>query len=301
MFPSVTAVLVSLVQQADTTVPVQRGARLEIENHAGGIAIQTWDRNAVRVEADYSGKDRIEVDASLLTVRVESHSRRGPSGSIDYRITVPVWMSLNLGGVNTDITVEGTQGEVSAETVNGEISVRGGSGFISLSSVEGAVLLDGARGHINLNAVNEGITVRNADGELAVETVNGDIALERIKSASVDASTVNGDVWFDGPIQDRGQYRLATHNGDVTLVVPEGVDASVLVDTFQGEFESDFPVTLTDTRRKRFRFTLGSGSARIELASFQGEIKLRRAGAAQRDSEDKDRRKRKTEKEKEDR
>ena len=54
--------------------------------------------------------------------------------------------------------------------------------------------------------------------------------------------------------------------------------ASVSLSTFNGDFDFDFPVTLTETRGgdKRFGFTLGTGSARIELSSFGGTIRLRR-------------------------
>jgi hypothetical protein len=83
---------------------------------------------------------------------------------------------------------------------------------------------------------------------------------------------------YDGTIRPGGRYRLATHNGDVTIGIPAGTDARVSVSTFQGDFESDFPVTLTERRGKRFEFTLGKGSAAIDLESFQGTIRLSRPG-----------------------
>jgi DUF4097 and DUF4098 domain-containing protein YvlB len=95
----------------------------------------------------------------------------------------------------------------------------------------------------------------------------------------VDANTVNGDISYEGTIRPNGRYRLATHNGDVTVVVPDGADALVSVSTFQGDFASDFPITLRERHGKRFEFTLGKGSARLELESFQGTIELRRPGA----------------------
>ncbi len=52
---------------------------------------------------------------------------------------------------------------------------------------------------------------------------------------------MNGDVEYDGPVRNGGRYSLSSHNGDLTLVVAEGTNASVAVSTFNGEFESDFP------------------------------------------------------------
>src|SRR2546430_4319799 len=52
-----------------------------------------------------------------------------------YEITVPAAMALALSGVYTDISVEGSQGEITAETVQGTIKVSGGAGNVSLKSV----------------------------------------------------------------------------------------------------------------------------------------------------------------------
>jgi hypothetical protein len=61
--------------------------------------------------------------------------------------------------------------------------------------------------------------------------------------------------------------------------VAEGTNASVAVSTFNGEFESEFPVPIIGMRKgKGFNFTLGNGSAQITLESFQGTIELIRPG-----------------------
>src|SRR5947209_17660785 len=106
---------VALTQQTDTTVQVRSGARLEISNFGGEIAVKTWSRNAVRVVAEHSSRDRISVDASDQLVRVKTEAgRRGPS-QIDYAVTGPAWMALDLSGGFTDIQVDGGQNEMPAE------------------------------------------------------------------------------------------------------------------------------------------------------------------------------------------
>src|SRR2546422_1006208 len=59
-----TLAALALTQQTDTTVQVRSGARLEISNFGGEIAVKTWSRNAVRVVAEHSSRDRISVDPS---------------------------------------------------------------------------------------------------------------------------------------------------------------------------------------------------------------------------------------------
>src|SRR3989442_15287704 len=101
----------ALRQKTDTPARGGGGARLEINNCGGEIAVKTWNRNAVRVMAEHSSRDRIRIDASDQVVRVKTEAgRRGPS-QIDYAVTVPAWMALNLSGVYTDIKVDGAQNE----------------------------------------------------------------------------------------------------------------------------------------------------------------------------------------------
>src|SRR5713101_5529548 len=273
--------MLALGQQTDTTVTVRPGMRLDIDNFGGGISVKTWSQNAIRVQAEHSSRERVEVDAGMSTVTVKASSRRGAPSTVDYTITAPAWMELSLHGTYTDIEVDGTQAPVTAETVNGEVKVRGGTGQVSLKSVQGAVTLENAKGHIDLGSVNEGVTLRNVSGDIAVETVSGDVTLEGVESASVEVSTTNGDVQYDGTIKDGGRYSFSTNNGDVTISVPERANATVTVSTFNGDFDSSFPVSVTSTSKHRFSFTIGSGSARLELETFNGDIKLRRPGQVQ--------------------
>jgi DUF4097 and DUF4098 domain-containing protein YvlB len=273
------ALALTLLQQTDTTVTVQAEARLEIDNFGGAIDVRTWDRSAVRVVAEHPARAQIEIDSRGPVVSVRSRAIRGGPPMVDYQLTVPASMALDLSGVNTDVTVQGTRGAVSVETVQGDVSVRGGDGHLMLSSVEGDVVLENARGKIEVNSVNAGIRVSKSTGEILAETINGDIALEGIDSGSVEATTINGQISYGGRLHATGRYHLGTHNGDLLVTVPEGTNATVLVSTFNGEFSSTFPVTLKETRRgKRFSFQLGSGSGRLELESFQGTIHLLRPG-----------------------
>ena len=277
----------ALVQQIDTTVPARQGQRLVVDAYGGEIDVKTWARNAVRVEADPSPRTSVEITSGGGAVSVRTEGRRGPPSAVDLKLTVPVWMGLDLSGVYTDVTATGTRGPISVETVQGEVNVTGGEGLVSLRSVQGQVTLKGAKGRIDVHSVNEDVRISDASGEIVAETVNGEIVLERVDATSLDAGTVNGDVGYDGPIRNGGRYTLSSHNGDVTLAAAEATSATVSVSTFNGEFESVFPVTLRETRKgKRFSFTLGGGSAQVSLESFQGTVQLVRPGHLPRSDRD---------------
>lgn len=270
----------TLIQQIDSTVPVERGQRLEVDLFAGDVDVKTWSRNAVRVVADPDGRGRVEIERSATSVSVRTTGRRGPPSSTDIELTVPAWMALDISGVYTDITIAGARGPISAETVQGDVSAEGGEGLVSVKSVQGGVSVTGAKGRIEANSVNADVEVRRSTGEVSTETVNGSIDLVGTDATTLTATSVNGDLNYDGPLHSGGRYALSTHNGDITLAVTEAASAAVSVSTFNGEFESDFPVTLTETRKgKRFNFTIGSGSAQVTLESFQGTISLVRPGS----------------------
>src|SRR5216110_2859849 len=185
----VAAMLVTLApqRQSDTTIAVPAGASLSVNNFGGWITVHGWTENRVKVHG-------------------ETGRRGGAPSVIDLDITVPQSMELNLSGTYADITVDGVQGPISAETVNGEVNVRGGKGNITLHSIQGAVTLADASGRIEVNSVNEDVELSNVTGEIKVETTNGEVTLTGIKSSSVDAGTINGDVTYEGTVTDGGSY-----------------------------------------------------------------------------------------------
>jgi DUF4097 and DUF4098 domain-containing protein YvlB len=262
-------------QGTDTTVTVRAGARLELSSQEGNITVATWSRSAIRVETDNDEDTRIDVDQAGGIVSLRAHHRDGPS-EVTWKLTVPAEMALELSSQSGDIIVEGTRGEVNVSTVEGKVTVRGGTGFVTLQSVEGDIDLRDASGRISLTTVDGSVKASGLHGDLKASAVDGEILLDDVESSNVEANTVDGEIRFSGAIRDGGRYRLASHDGDVTVTAP-AINASVSVSTFSGDFESDFPVTLSgNSARKRMSFTLGSGSARLELESFDGTVALRK-------------------------
>jgi len=269
--------------QTDQTVPVTRGTRLMVDNQAGEVVIHTWNQDSVRVMARHSPRMRVNIRPTDAGLVIRASSSNGPSGSVDYDITAPAWMPMRVEGHYTFVTVDGAQNEVSVKSVRGDIIVKGGTGSVTANSIEGRITVEGARGKINVSSVNEGIRITGASGEIAAETTNGDISMVRVESASVDVASVNGNIVYEGTTADSGRYRLTTHNGDITMIVPETANAIFSVRTYNGEFSGaglalKGPPRSEVNRGRRVEYTLGNGSADVELESFGGAIRLRRAG-----------------------
>src|SRR6266481_6240615 len=192
-------------RQSDTTFAVPAGASLSVNNFGGGITVHGWSENRVKVHGETGRRGRVEVSLVGNTVVIKTGSREGAPSVIDLEVTVPQSMALSLSGTYADITVDGVQGAISAETVN-------------------------------------------------------------------------GDVLYDGTVTDGGSYSLGSHNGDITVSVPEGSNVTITAATANGDIDSSFPLPMvpSPTGKHRKTFKIGSGSARMELESFQGDIELRR-------------------------
>lgn len=288
---SVLGMMVVALQATDTTVAVERGMRLDVRNQSGVIRVDTWNRDAVRVVGRAGGDREVVVDRGGRVIRVRTEvvpffpdevergrRRRGPRGDeVELSVTVPTYLSVELTGVETDMFIVGVQADVSAETVEGAIEVRGGRGAVSVRSVEEDVRVEGVTGRVMAMAGDGEIWIRAVTGDVEAQTIDGNIELMDVDSRRVTATTVDGNVTFTGMVYADGRYRLATHDGDVTMHVPDGVNATVSVASYEGSFETSFPVVLQGSQRYRFDFTLGDGGAVVELESFDGDIFLRRA------------------------
>ena len=143
------------------------------------------------------------------------------------------------------------------------------------------MILEGVRGRVNASSINQGVTVNGAAGELSAETVNGHIALNNIDSTSVEIASVNGNIKYDGSAATNGRYRFSTHNGSISVGVPENASAAFMVRTYNGSVRTDLQLQGGGEARRgqRVTYTLGSGSAEFELESFGGTIQLRRRGS----------------------
>ncbi|HEX9729046.1 MAG TPA: DUF4097 family beta strand repeat-containing protein [Gemmatimonadales bacterium] len=266
------------IQQTDTTIAVSPTARLDVANQAGAIIVRTWNRNELRVRAEHGSRDIIEIESRGSVVTLKARRRMGMPAIVDYELTVPVTMSLKLGGIHAEVDVTGVTGDISAESIEGDIIVRG-AGNVNLGSVEGDITVIGARGQVRVHGVDGDIRVSDVIGDVSAETIDGDVTLHGIDGANIDASTIDGEVSYHGTIREGGRYRLTSHDGDVICAIPTNANASFTVATFDGEFEADpaFRVQVTGARPgRRFSFVLGNGSAQVELESFDGSILLRR-------------------------
>ena len=263
----------------DQTVPVQKGQRLQVQNFAGEVLVKAWNKDELRVVADHDSRAKVDVRTAGVEIERVRLPLRRPGIRWTDTISVPAWLPVRVSGTYNFVSIEGTQSDVSVDTTRGDVTLKGGSGVVSLKSIEGEIIVDDARGKLKLETVNEGISIRGATGDITATTINGDIRMLGMKAASLEATTVNGDIIYEGAVAD-GFYRCSTHNGDITLALPENPSAERVGDarirgtwirrsrspetraTVAAAADADSPSAMAPRRSRWSRSAATCGSAR---------------------------------------
>jgi len=274
-------------QNVDSTVTVRSGASLELTDVSGSVHIRAWNRPQIRVQAETDGA-RVDLDASSNGVSVRAVPHRG-EGDVDFTVSVPVGTPLEVHAISADVDVSQVCGPARLGSISGGVTLVCAAGDVEVESVSGDVSATDIRdGHTEISSTSGDVEVRQAQGGLSARSVSGDVSLERVDGDDVGVETVSGEINFSGPIHDSGRYRFRSHSGDVTVRVDGDLNAAVTVSTFSGDFEPDWPITISPGTRGRmhgqdWEFTVGNGGARLTLESFSGTIYLKRGSAPRRE------------------
>ena len=204
----------------------------------GGVSVEAWDRNDIRVRAIVRGSAREESRARDIAgqVQVQAGGGRvyatGPElnrrewWSVSYRINVPRRNDLDLSATNGGITIAGVTGNLRFDTTNG------------------------------------GVKLTNLGGRVNGETRNGGINVvlsgSRWDGEGLDVETSNGGVTVDIPQNYNAEFETRTVNGGLNIDFPI---------TVQGEL----------TSRRGITTTLGSGGPPVRVRTTNGGVRVRRA------------------------
>lgn len=266
--------------QTDTTFMVGNAEKVNVETLGGSITVRVWDEERVRVQAEHSNRTYVEIKTGRRVIEIESEARRGPANVVDFVLTVPRRMALDLEANYGDIVIEGADGAVKAETVQGDVTVIGGRGTIEVEATVGQILVDGADGTIDIESSAADIRVINSRGEIFAETAGGSIVLEDVEPSAVDIGSTGGRVHFEGSMDTDGTYFFGAHGGSITIVVREDARASFNVATVHGSIVSNLSGQAQTMRGgERHQFEVGGGGAIVEAETYGGRIRILRSGS----------------------
>jgi hypothetical protein len=155
--------------------------RIEVVEHAGGVTVC----------AVYPGVGRRQNECRAGGDGSDSHDN---DVEVHFTVKVPRGVNLSATTVNGEVHVRDLESDVEANSVNGSVEV----------STTGRAVAETVNGSIEANAGRADWT-----GSAAFRTVNGSITvtLPASTSAEVHASSMNGDISTDFPLEARGRRK----------------------------------------------------------------------------------------------
>lgn len=268
-------------QAIDEHWDIDANAVVAVENVAGKIEIQGWEKNEAHLTGMLGNSvDELEVDASRSRLEIKVVNRNEMSiDNTDLKLMVPFGVNINVSAVSADIGVSGLDNEkLKVFSVSGDLDISASSRRVSLESVSGSVDFSGYTARISAESVSGDLSLSGVSGEIAASTVSGDMVLvaENVERGKLE--TVSGDAEVECELSDNGSLKAESMSGDVILSLSGGYAGLLEANSFSGEITSAFGTVEEEKYGpgSRLRYESGNGSAEVRVESFSGDIKLKR-------------------------
>ena len=244
-------------QQVERTIATSAGVAVKVCVTSGSITVHGWDRNEVRarstdvaeIEFQHEGEPANKIQLLI------ADKAQGPGATTsclsfsDVEMNVPRGATVQLQTRDGDISVA----DVSTAYVNtqsGDVSIERVTKAVDAGTMGGVISLKNSSGCINLHSVGgnieaSGVRPSEASDSFDARSLGGDIMLDQVAHARLNARSLNGSLSMTGRLAHAGHYDFNTISGDVTLTLP--VDSSFRISaklSQRAEVITDFPITL---------------------------------------------------------
>lgn len=250
--------------------------RLVIDNEGGNVTVvaadtteivvsvhkTAWGTTEAEAESELAGLNAsFDQQGDTLTIRYQRPTQvvvvgATRSDTIDFTLTVPREMAVDLRTNFGDLRLEGvtgeavlksdfgaisvadTSGRLTAQTNSGPVTARriqAGAEVIELRSDFGAITLEDAEaGSLALHSSSGKITATRVTtlGQVNADTDFGAITLHTVSGAAYDLKTNSGDIGVDG-----ASGPLTAHTDFGAITVTEAVSATLDLKTNSGKID----------------------------------------------------------------
>ena len=270
-------------EEVDRTIDADSDGHVDVSNIAGSVTVHGWSRDSVEVTGTLGRNVEeliLERDGDKILVKVKVPRRGGRGIESDLRISVPQNSSLDVGAVSADIDVTDISGEQSLHTVSGDVSTEYTGADLSAESVSGDVEVSGnnVEGEVAASTVSGDVTLFRVSGEVEAESVSGDVIVDEGAFSKAELNTVNGEIVFQGALDDDGKLSIETVNGSIEIDFVGSVSAKFSVDTFNGGINNCFGPKAERTSKYtpgwELEFTEGSGDGRVDVSTMNGRVSI---------------------------
>jgi DUF4097 and DUF4098 domain-containing protein YvlB len=287
-------------QHAERSVATDPNVVVALTNTSGHITVRGWERNEVRVQteddkhielrrSDSASPEKAATQIKVLFARAPNEEDIQECGeNSDIQLDVPRGATVYLKTESGDLEIEDVA-EAHVQTSSGDVALRHITKATEAKSANGDLSLEDSSGRVRLGSISGDVEARNvkaieASDSLILRSTSGDISLDHVGQAKVEASTISGVVNLHGPLARGGSYDFKTTSGDVTLTIPENGSFTINAQVFEGgEIVTDFPLKIVTAptnpkvpNLNRLVGTFGAGDATITLISITGTLRLRK-------------------------
>lgn len=245
-----TATVTTFAQDFQRSYQLSPGGQISIKTVSGNVDVIGGEGNAVTVTGIKEGRDRDRVEiedrssGNRIEVGVHYPDQCNCDASVRFEVRVPRAMNFQ---------------------------------FDSISSVSGEVKVENVTGTLRARSVSGEVTVRNVNGRVDASAVSGDVEVGNV-AGTVSAKSTSGDVKVEITRLEGGDgMEFTSTSGNVSVRVPENLDASVEMSVLSGSLKTDFPLQIEKPEygpgQKAFG-QLGSGARRLKMSSISGNVSL---------------------------
>ncbi len=286
-------------EKFEKTEALARDGKVFLGNVSGDVAVKTWDKAEVRIEAlkvsESSSEAKARENCGLVTIEITREAgvlridtkypqmKKFWGGdsinvSVDYKLWIPSGAAVEVKSVSGDVELEALGGAVKTRVVSGSIVLRKAASGADLNTVSGDITVEGVTGNVYLKTVSGNVEAAGIKGSIEAESVSGGIEMREVSGASgINAKTVSGNVDYQGGLEAKGRYSLKSHSGDVRMSLPAAAAFSFDAETFSGVVDSDFKIEVSGKISPReVHGTINGGGAEVRLSTFSGSIDLKK-------------------------
>ena len=266
-------------ESIDESWSVDADVRISVENIAGEIEIEGWDKNEVKLTGRLGDSvDELEVSesGSSLQITVINHDRRNIDATV-LKLRVPKGASIEASAVSADIEISAMDNEkLTGSSVSGDVEVQANSQWVSLESVSGDVGFSGRTVRISAESVSGDIVLTGISGDVKATTVSGDMELESGILDSGKLETVSGDILISAELSDSGRLTAESMSGDISVKLPASQSGVFKAQSFSGRITTDFGSVRHAEHGpgSHLKHSAGKGGAEIRIETFSGNIEL---------------------------
>jgi len=292
-----------VTEEFHRTYSLPSGAPVRVSNSSGKVEITAWDQPYADVRAvKHTRRDRGDLERVSIVVQggnaleirtvydcTREKSRRdggflsflfggidtGSRPWVDYTIRIPQTARLER--------VETSSGDIEVRNAGGDAALHASSGDITAAGVSGALEIRSSSGDItaercslrSVQSSSGSVRLRDVQGDFTLKTSSGDVEITGA-GGRIDAHSSSGDIRIQ-PAGLADSVRLSSNSGDITVDLPDSINASLVMETNSGDLvnRSAHSFATTTITRRRIAGTLGAGGAPLTVRTSSGDVVLK--------------------------